>query len=381
MDARAKLFLRRDPYDAAGSAEAFLCAVRENLAWHAARNPAYRRILDAEGVDAGMIRSEGDLARIPVIPTLYFKRNRLFTVPEGALRVGAASSGTSGSRSFVAFDAPSFRYGLAMVFFFFLRHHVLSPLPTNYIVLGPRPDRILGSGSEEDTGAGAAKTAYGTTKFAPALHREYALEITPSGPHVNEEGVSRALLRYAKQGFPVRFVGLPPYMAFLLSALRENGVKLRLNQKSKVILGGGWKQFASREIDRAEFAGLLRETLGLGPENLLEFYSAVEHPIPYCKCARGHFHVPLYSRAIIRDPVTLAPLPEGRAGLLSFVTPLMTSLPLLSVVTDDLAALRPGADCGCGIPTPYFDLLGRAGAGGAKTCAAEAAELLAKEAG
>jgi hypothetical protein len=51
-------------------------------------------------------------------------------------------------------------------------------------------------------------------------------------------------------------------------------------------------------------------------------------------------------------------------------------MPLASVATDDLAVLYEDYDCGCGIKTPYFTLLGRAGLQGIKTCAATASELL-----
>ena len=39
--------------------------------------------------------------------------------------------------------------------------------------------------------------------------------------------------------------------------------------------------------------------------------------------------------------------------------------------------LHDGASCGCGIESPYLELLGRVGLKEIKTCAAGAAELLA----
>jgi hypothetical protein len=51
-------------------------------------------------------------------------------------------------------------------------------------------------------------------------------------------------------------------------------------------------------------------------------------------------------------------------------------MPLVSVVTDDLAVLHDGTACGCGISAPFFTLLGRAGVEQIKTCAADAAEML-----
>jgi hypothetical protein len=258
-------------------------------------------------------------------------------------------------------------YGVGMAARFFAYHKMISILPTNYIVLGFEPD------GRSDLGA--AKTAYGVTRFAPALHRVYALKKTEQGHAENREGVWDALLRYEKQGLPVRLVGFPAYLHFLVRELKQRNISLRLNKRSMVILGGGWKQFAGEKIDGESLFALVQETLGIDRENCLEFFSAVEHPQPYCKCKNGHFHVPVYSRALIRDVNSLLPVPDGTPGILSFVSPLVTSMPLVSVMTDDIAVLHNGATCGCGIQTPYFELLGRANAHGIQTCAAAAAEL------
>lgn len=367
MSTRRKLYSQKDPYRVDESSPVLLEAVRENLLFHIANCPGYAAILHARGFDIGCLKSEADLCHIPVIPTLYLKRNTLFSVSPSQFTVEAESSGTKGLQSHVGFDRQTMRDGMAMVLRFFAYHKVISLVPANYIVLGYEP-----GGND----LGAAKTAYGATRFAPALHREYALKRDGAEYAPNIEGIRAALMKYRKQGFPVRFVGFPAYMYFLVKALKESGVSLKLHPKSRVLLGGGWKQFAAGEIDRESFYTLIHETLGIGKEKCLEFYSAVEHPVPYCKCRNGHFHVPAYSRAIIRDVHTLLPVENGQAGLLSFVSPLVRSMPLTSVITDDLAVLSDGADCGCGIAAPFFTLLGRAGVEQIKTCAADAAEML-----
>lgn len=368
MDLRRRLVLQKNLYNLEKTGSLFLAAVRENLAFHAAHCPEYARILETAGFSAEMLTSEEALHKIPPIPTLYYKRNDLCSLPESQLVIKATSSGTKGAQSRVGFDRKSLFYGVLMMLRYFSHHKILSLLPTNYIVLGYEPSR--------HTQMGAVKTAYGTTKFAPALHREYALKSTETGYALNLEGVKKALLRYEKTGLPVRFVGFPSYLFFLIQLLREEGVSLQLNRRSKILLGGGWKQFADEEIDRELLLGLVRETLGIERQNVFEFFSAVEHPLPYVKCINGHFHVPVYSRVIIRDISSLEPVPMGTPGLLSFVSPLVGSMPLISVVTDDLAVLHEGSVCGCGAASPYFELQGRAGVSQIKTCTAEALEML-----
>lgn len=367
MNSRKKLFRLR-PYDIQAGAAYFLPAVKELLHFQQSSSCAYAAILHREQFQVDSLKTEEDLFRIPVLPTLYFKKNSLFTMPEEALRLHATSSGTKGAQSHVAFDKESYQYGLFMMCRFFAHHKVPSLLPANYIVLGYEP----GDGLQ----MGAAQTAYGVTRFAPALSRSYALRHNPATQSYtqNLQGVQADLLRYAKKPFPIRLVGFPSYLHFLLDALERQHIRLQLHPQSKVLLGGGWKAFAAQQIDRDAFLARLYTTLSIPPSRCLEFFSAVEHPLPYYKCENGHFHAPVYSRVIIRDVKTLLPVSDGTPGLLSFVSPLVMSMPLTSIVTDDIALA--GTNCQCNVPTPYFKLLGRAGLAGIKTCTADAAALL-----
>ena len=45
-----------------------------------------------------------DLIRLPFLPTLYFKRHKMFSVSEKKLLIKATSSGTSGLKSEIGFD-------------------------------------------------------------------------------------------------------------------------------------------------------------------------------------------------------------------------------------------------------------------------------------
>ena len=82
---------------------------------------------------------------------------------------------------------------------------------------------------------------------------------------------------------------------------------------------------------------------------------------------------------IIRDAATLEPLPYGKIGLVNLITPMVRATPILSVMTDDLGVLHDGGECGCGIDSPYLEIIGRVGLKEIKTCAAGAAELLGKQ--
>ncbi len=366
MQATLKLFYHRKIYDEEGTDSLFVEAIRENVVHHQANCPEYAAILENQGFSVDDIQTIKDLYKIPPLPTLFLKKRTLYSTDQEFL-FKSTTSGTSGTASQVGFDLTTFVRGAGMVIGTFFTHKLVSPRPTNYIVLGYQP--------ASRNKLGVAKTAYFTTYAAPAFHREYALKDTGEEYILNLDGLKKALIQYEKEKHPVRFMGFPAYFMFLLRELREDGIKLRLHPKSLVILAGGWKQFFSEQVDKEELYEMSNETLGIGGERFKEFFGAVEHPITYVDCPNHHFHVPIYSRVIIRD-TNFKPVPYGTPGILNLITPMINSMPFSSIMTDDLAILRLGRDCGCGIRSPYFEVLGRVGISDIKTCAAGAAELL-----
>ena len=111
---------------------------------------------------------------------------------------------------------------------------------------------------------------------------------------------------------------------------------------------------------------------------ILEFFVAVEHPILYTDCRCHHFHVPVYSRVLIRDVDTMEPVSNGQVGLVNLLTPMVDSVPILSVMTDDLGILHEDK-CPCGENAPWLEILGRVGIKDIVTCAAGAEEMLKEE--
>ena len=370
MSQRIKLFRLPDPYDLPASDQQFLLAVRENCAFHYAHCPEYRAVLDSFSFRPEDLRESDDLARLPFLPTVTFKRHRMFSLPRRKMAAVSTSSGTSGQFSEVGFDWPALWCDWNMLWKIGRPRGFFSPRPTHYLILGYKPRR--------GNRTSVTRTAFGATLLAPALSRTYALKYQDGGYVPDLEGVADALIRHGKSRFPTRLVGFPSYTYFLLRQLESRGIRLRLPRGSKLLLGGGWKQFYAQQVDKPVLYRLAEELLGIPEEQIIEVFSAVEHPILYADCTRHHFHIPIYSRVIIRDPDTLAPLPPGQPGLVEFITPLLTATPILAVMTDDLGILHPAGSCPCGNPAPWLEILGRVGLKDIKTCAAGAAELLGK---
>ena len=367
MSFKNKLFNYRKPYDLEGSNHLFLKAMQENCRYQYCHCKEYARILDEKGFRPEDLKEYEDLERLPFIPTLYFKRHALFSMPERKLLIKATSSGTSGKKSQMGFDFGSLYRGLRMVLRVGKYHHLFSLKPTHYLIFGYEPhssNKIVFS-----------KTAYGFTYFAPALSRCYALKYTKDGYQVDLEGLKQKLLKYSHSKFPVRTIGFPAYTYFLLKQMKEEGLKVTLPKGSVLTLGGGWKQFYAEKVSKKDFYALVKEILGIDEEHIFEFFGAVEHPILYTDCRCHHFHVPVYSRVIIRDVDSLEALPKGSVGLVNLLTPMVDSVPILSVMTDDLGILHE-EQCPCGEKSPWLEILGRVGIKDIITCAAGADAVL-----
>ena len=367
-DYRRKLFTYKAPYDLERTEGLFMEAVKENCTFQYTNCETYRKILDYHSFNPKMINEIEDLANLPFIPTLFFKSHELFSMPPNKMLIKATSSGTKGKMSKIGFDTEGLYDGLRMVLSLGHYHQLFSMIPTNYIVLGYQPHK--------SNQTAVSKTAFGATFFAPALHREYALKYSKSGYKIDLEGIIERLEKYSHQPLPVRFMGFPSYTYFLLQKIQEKGLRFKLSKGSKILLGGGWKQFYTERVEKETLYDLAKKTLGIEENQIVEFFGAVEHPILYCDCPNHHFHVPIYSRVIIRDVKTLKPVKNGEVGLVNLITPMVKSMPLLSIMTDDLGVLHEGETCGCGIHSPYLEIIGRVGLADIKTCAAGAADLL-----
>jgi phenylacetate-coenzyme A ligase PaaK-like adenylate-forming protein len=346
----------------------FFRETEKAVAFHAANCGEYERLLSSAGYTDRRIRSYDDLYRLPSIPTLYLKNHPMYSKnPEKAV-FKATTSGTGGKKTVVTLDFATGVAALRMVIRVMSYYGVISPISVNYIMLGYEPNKT--------NDAGAAKTAYGASLLAPALRRKYAITYKDGKYEPDTEGTAQALIRFSKSPFPVRIFGFPAYLKFLLDELKSQGIRLTLPKNSGIYLAGGWKQFMGEKLSKAELFDYAGEMLGIKPDRCYDFYGAVEHPILYASCKCNRFHVPIYSRVLVRDAATLSPAPFGTPGLASLISPLVKSMPLVSIMTDDIIVMYE--HCDCGISSPSFEILGRASADDIKTCAATAAELLQK---
>ncbi len=361
MKHRRKLFMTKAIYCPAQTDQLFVRAMEEHLAFHLTHCPAYRDILERLQFSFAPLKTIEDLSHIPPLPTSYLKNHPLLSKSYEKLLIKTTSSGTSGKKTPSGFDTSSALNGLSMLLHICRYHQLISLKPANYLILGYQP-----SAANKTATAKALKWA---TLSAPPKEVVYALTFSQGTYHLQKEALTEALIRFSRQKNPVRIIGFPAYFKWLLEEVEKRTGSLPLPRDSKILLGGGWKTSPLEEISKEQLCRMAVDLFGISPENFKDHFSTAEHPINYISCKNHHFHIPAYSRVLIRDVQTLAPLPYDTPGILNLMTPLLSSMPYGSILTDDLALLREGETCGCGISSPYFELLGRVGMPQMKTCA------------
>ncbi|MGE8188746.1 acyl-protein synthase [Pseudomonas sp. NPDC086278] len=344
-------------------------AMTEISLFHCQHTPGYERWLHANGLDAMALESMDDWSRLPPIFANYFKRHLVYgPTGEGALEL--TSSGTSGQKSRMRYDSRSMAAAQGMVGHIFRHYGWDTPdIPCNYLLLSYEPKAAITLGT--------AYTDQFLCSYAPINRVAYGLRLTATGHTFDLFGVVRALQEFAAEGLPVRILGFPAFLAHALQHMEDTAVAdLKLPAGSLVFLGGGWKTEAAQEIPLSQLYERINRQLGVEPDRCRDGYGAVEHAVPYIQCAHQHFHVPVYSKVFVRNPADFTIQPYGRRGLLEFVSPYISSSPAQAVVMSDLATLHPGASCGCGLATDWFELHGRAGTSASRSCAMAASELI-----
>lgn len=363
-----KLFKTKNPYDPVKNDPLFFQAIKQTMLDVKQENKKYEQLLKNSGFEPeSMTESMESLAEIPVLPTLFLKRNDLSGQKKSLVEV--TSSGTSGKVSRISYSLEELYLLAKMSIRLGRLHHLFSIRPTRYIMLGYQPTR--------KNRAVISKTAFLSTLYTPVIRRSYALTWHHGKYELDLDTLIQKILSYARKKSPVRIVGFPSYTFFLLQQMKKNGQCCQLPKGSKILFGGGWKQFEGEAVSKEELFALVKEVLGVEASQIHEFFGTAEHPVLYCTCKNHQFHVPAYGKVIIRDIKTGKPLPEQCVGMVNLLTPVKSTLPIMSVMTDDLGVWMEGKTCGCGIETPVLKILGRVGAKGVTTCSAGAKEYLA----
>jgi hypothetical protein len=311
---------------------------------HAARCRPYRNVLDRVFGGADQLRMER-LEDVPFLPVTLFKTHALSSVPESEVLKVLTSSGTSGqepSRVFLDAETASVQSAVLVK----VAQHFLGKerLP---MVIVDHPGVVRDRRSHSARGAGIL----GMAQFG---HRPfYALREDMS---LDEEGL-RAYLDQAAGRRVLLFGFTFMVWEYLVRALERAGRRLDL-AGGILVHSGGWKKLQEAAVDAGRFRDGVQSATGV--DQVINFYGMVEQVGGvYFENSIHYLQAPIYSEVIVRDPVTLEPLPDGQPGLVQVLSCLPTSYPGHSLLTEDLGVIRGVDSEGTGMGGRCFEILGR----------------------
>jgi hypothetical protein len=311
---------------------------------HYAACVPYRNIVDR--VFGGLQRV--DFSRpeeLPFFPVSLFKTHELKSVPDADVLKVLTSSGTTGQQvSRVHVDAETGQVQATVLVKVAQQFLGKERLP---MVILDHAGVVRDRSSYSARGAGILGMAqFGYRPFY-ALRSDMSLDARGLTAYIEEMRGRRILLF----GFT--------WMVwhYFIQALERGGPRLDLSQ-GILVHSGGWKKLMELAVSAAVFRERLRALTGL--TRVLNFYGMVEQVgSVYFEDELHYLHTPIYSEVIVRDPVTLAVLPEGKPGLIQVMSCLPTSYPGHSILTDDLGVVRGDDLPGAALLGRSFEVTGR----------------------
>ena len=315
-----------------------LALLRSELAYAADRNERLRQYLEAWPSD---YRTAESIAALPYLPVGAFKASPplLLSATESIIRTLTSSATTGQTPSRVALDAPTSRRMVKGVV----------AIASDFIGSRRRPYLVIDT-AETLTGIGPL----GARAAAIQGLRPFATEMLCclSGDAAGEPRIDEPRLASfaAKCGAAEVLAYGFTYVIWqhFVKPLRERGIGLHM-PNIRVLHSGGWKRLQDQAVTREAFATGVAEVFGCAADRVLDFYGMVENVgVIYPDCQYGHKHVPAFAAVIVRDPLTLRPVEEGRQGLVQVCSVLPTSFPGFLVLTDDIAEVIRYDGCACG---------------------------------
>lgn len=323
--------------------------MREVCRHHMEHCAPYRKLCTKRGVDPDGFTG---LADVPYLPASLFKDALLLSIPEEKVfRELRSSATTSGRPSRIGLDRENNqRWTLSMQRMLMDR---MGDERLSMLVLD-EPGVLARS---EVIPARASMTR--SLLFAT---REVDTCI------VNEKGMLRLDMDRLKD-FCDKYPGGDGAMLFgftfilgiqVLRPLLDAGLTFDM-RNMKIVHAGGWKKMQELSIGQEQLVAECCQCFGVSPENVIDLYGFSEQGgMLFPTCEHGVRHTPAWSEVFCRDPLTLEPLPAGEQGLMQFLTPIQTSYPGHSIITEDVGVIHGFDDCPCGRKGTTFSIQGRA---------------------
>ena len=212
LSALQDLWASSDPYEY--DDELFVKAVKQCLSWHIEKNDFYKDWMQKNNFSVDSLNDISDIAKIPFLHANFYKTHVIKTVKDEDIAITLTSSGTTGQKSQMFFDnwtifasdksADMESYKLGMI----------TDEPTNFLLYSYEP--------AEGVNVGTLRTRQMMRRYAKENELVYALKYTGKGHEFDLFGCIDALLRFEKEGLPVRLLGFPAFLYFTLEKMKSN---------------------------------------------------------------------------------------------------------------------------------------------------------------
>ena len=308
----------------------------------------YKKMCEKRGIDISSFKS---LADMPYLPTSIFKDTLLLSIPkESVFREIQSSATTSGRPSRIGLDKENNRRWTIS-----LQRMLLDRI-------GNRRCAMMVMDDESALGRS------GVISARASMTRSLLFCASDVKTCVLSEGGTLSLDRDALEGFlsgagdgdGILLFGFTFILyAYVVRPLLESGVRFDLPE-AKIVHAGGWKKLQTQHVSPEKLTEDCCQCFGVRPENIIDLYGFTEQGgMLYPTCEQGVRHTPSWGEVICRDPLTLNPLPPGKEGLMQFITPIQTSYPGHSILTEDVGCITGYDDCPCGRKGTTFRIIGR----------------------
>ena len=318
--------------------------LRELTDLHARRCLPYRNVLDRVFGGADRLRIDR-LEDVPFLPVTLFKTHALSSVPESEIVKVLTSSGTTGQEpSRITLDAETASVQSAVLVKVAQQFLGKDRLP---MVILDHAGVVRDRRSFSARGAGILGMAqFGHRPFY-ALREDMSLDLEGLRSYLDGVAGRRVLL------FGFTFM----VWRHLILELERAGAQVDL-PGGILVHSGGWKKLQEAAVDPRVFRDRVQAATGV--EQVINFYGMVEQVGGvYFENPLHYLQAPIYSEVIVRDPVTLVPVPDGQPGLVQVLSCLPTSYPGHSLLTEDLGVIRGVDPEGTGMGGRCFEILGR----------------------
>lgn len=280
----------------------------------------------ARAIDAFFPRwdSAQSINQLPFLPVGLFKERRLSSVPDSEIFKIVTSSGTTGQNvSQVVLDRNTAK----------LQSSALLDILGDSIGKHRMPMLIIDA--EETIKSRTSRNARAAGIIGlMSLGRKFTF-LNDKNMNPMKDELLRFLDRHGREPFLI-FGFTFMVWQYLFQPFKD----LDLDMSNGVLVhSGGWKNLVDQSVTNDVFRQSLLNSFGI--RNVTNFYGMAEQTgSVFIESDDYLLHPSIYSDVIIRDPLSLEPVPVGQSGVVQVLSSLPYSYPGHSILTEDIGVIE-----------------------------------------